>query len=60
MGYVVTGAYVTAITDTTFGRTLIGFYQGAPLPDDVSQREIDHLLDVGLIAAVEEPKKAAK
>lgn len=53
--YVVTGAYVTLKTSTPQGPRILGFYRGAPVPADVSQEQIDHHLNQGLIAEVADP-----
>lgn len=50
--YEVVGAVASAVTGTSQGSKLLYFYQGAVLPDDISQESIDHLLSVGLIAVV--------
>ena len=52
MSYQVTGACVIVTTSSPVGPQKITMYAPALLPPDVPQREIDHLLSVGLIAEV--------
>jgi hypothetical protein len=54
--YVVTGQYVTFKTNTTSGPAVLGFYRGAPVPDDAEEAAIKHHLMMGLIEEV--PEKA--
>lgn len=55
--YLVTGQYVTFKTMTANGLCVLGFYRGAPVPDDAEPAAIEHHLKVGLIEEV--PDKAA-
>ncbi len=48
--YTTVGPYVTYTTGTPSGPTTIGVLQGTPVPDDVPDAQIKHLLSVGLIA----------
>jgi hypothetical protein len=52
--YVVTGPYVTLKVGTAQGARVLGFYQGAVVPDDVSEESIQHHLDNDLIALAED------
>lgn len=57
--YVVTGPYVTMTTMTTQGKRVMGYMDGARVPEDIPVSEFDHLLAHGLIAATgEEPRFA--
>ncbi len=47
--YVVTGPYVTVKTLTPQGIRVVGLYDGAPLPADVPQKDLEHLLAQGLV-----------
>ncbi len=46
--YVVTAPYVTVKTMTIQGVRVVGLMEGAPLPADVPERDLKHLLDQGL------------
>jgi hypothetical protein len=48
--YIVVGAYATVTTLVDGKPTVVGRYEGNPVPADVSQDQIDHLLSRGLIA----------
>jgi hypothetical protein len=48
--YTTVGPYVTYTTGGLQGPVTIGVLAGTPVPEDVSQEQIDHLLSVGLIA----------
>lgn len=52
MGYKVLAPYVTLkVKDRNGGWMLLGFYAGAPVPDDVEPDSLKHHLDDGLIVA---------
>lgn len=50
--HVVTGAYVTMATMTSDGYRVMGFMLGSPVPKDVSQEVLDHLVAHGLATEV--------
>ncbi|MFD1547011.1 hypothetical protein [Nonomuraea guangzhouensis] len=49
--------HVPAMTPS--GPALGTYYQGAILPDGVPQEKLDHLLNSGMIRALDEPKPAS-
>lgn len=53
--YRVTAPYITVTVPTPDGPTVRGFYEGAVLPDGVSDEAIKHHLDGDMIAATDEP-----
>jgi hypothetical protein len=61
--YRVTGAYVTVKTNTTNGPTVVGLYEGAPVPPDATPAWVEHHLANRLIEEVpgtaEEPTLTA-
>lgn len=56
--YIVTGEYVTLLTQTSSGAALLGFLKGALVPADVSDESIEHHLRKGLIEEVEVAEEA--
>jgi hypothetical protein len=56
----VTGKYVTMkVADDTGQRITLGFYEGAPVPDSVSDEDRERLRRKGLIAAEDTPEAEA-
>ncbi len=58
--YRVTGALVYLKTHTPDGVQVRGFHADALVPADVSQEQIDHHLNVGLIEPIDAPAKTAR
>lgn len=60
MGHVVTAAYATLRVKNDLGQeVLTGFYEGAVLPDDVNQDDLDRHVRKGMVAKEGSPEADA-
>lgn len=60
MSHVVTAAYVTVRVKNNLGQDVLhGFYEGAVLPDDVNQSDLDRHVRKGMVAEAGTPEADA-